>query len=141
MLGWRSTLKALRNRESTIKALRNRESTTRRFKTCSLKVFNYDEDGNKTRKPEYLLYDKDITLILPLFRQITKVLPFDEWEILFYYEVGHPLLHELLYEQKYRLNDPDYEQHIKTLLDTYCAKKINECPQKICLELHKRFPS
>jgi hypothetical protein len=123
---------------SSLTSLRHREATPRRFKTCSLKVFDDDQDGGKISRSEYMLYDKQITVIVSSFEQITSVLPFYEWGTLYYYELDRPLARELVYEEVYSLNDPNYGEYMKTVLKDY-ARRISRSPGRMCLQLHKRF--
>jgi hypothetical protein len=53
-----ATLRALRDSK------RDREATPRRFKTCTLKVFDYDEDGGLTSRSAHKL--AEIILVCPL---------------------------------------------------------------------------
>jgi hypothetical protein len=123
---------------STLTALRDREATPRRFKTCTLKVFNYDEDGGLTSRSEYLLKEIPLTVLVSLFEQITAVLPFEQWGRLYYYEQGNAFNRQLVYE-RITHNDQDFVEYMKTLLDGY-AGRINSSPARMCFQLHKRFP-
>ena len=123
---------------STVRALRDREATPRRFKTCTLRVFDYDEDGGLTSRSEYKLAECSLTVLVSLFEQITAVLPFEDWGRLYYYELGHALNRELVYE-RITHNDQDFVEYMKTLLDA-CARRINRSPARMCFQLHKRFP-
>ena len=80
---------------STVRALPDREATLRRFKTCTLRVFDYDEDGGLTSRSAYKLVECPLTVLVSLFEQITAVLPFEDWGRLYYYELGHALNREL----------------------------------------------
>ena len=123
---------------STVQALRDREATPRRFKTCTLKVFDYAPDGGLTSRSEYLLEEIPLTVFVSLFEQITAVLPFEQWGRLYYYELGNAFNRELVYE-RITHNDKDFVEYMKTQLDGY-ARRINRSPARMCFQLHKRFP-
>ena len=123
---------------STITALRDREATPRRFKTCTLKVFDYDEDGGLTSRSEHKLAEMPLTVLVSLFEQMTAVLPFEDWGRLYYYELGNAFNRELVYE-RITHNYKDFVEYMKTQLDGY-ARRINRSPARMCFQLHKRFP-
>ena len=129
---------------STLRALRDREATPRRFKTCTLKVFDYDEDGGLTSRSahklaEYpLAVNNNLVTGGSLFEQITAVLPFEDWGRLYYHELGHAFNRELVYE-RITHNNQDFAESMKTLLDGY-ASRINSSPTRMCFQLHRRFP-
>ena len=127
---------------STLRALRDREATPRRFKTCTLKVFDYDEDGGLTSRSAHKLAECPLAvnnnLVSSLFEQITTVLPFEDWGRLYYHELGHAFNRELVYE-RITHNDQDLVEHMKTQLDAY-ARRINSSPSRMCFQLHRRFP-
>ena len=122
-------------------ALLGPETAPRRFtsfKTCTLKVFDYDEDGGLESRSEYKLAEVTITVFGSLFEQMTAVLPFDKWGRLYYYELDNERNRELLYE-RITANDQDFIENTKTLLDDY-ARRINRSPGRMCFHLHRRFP-
>ncbi len=121
---------------------RTREATGRRISlpTCTLTVFNHDEDGQISCDKKYILKECEITMHFPLFEQITAELPFKEWETLYLLRQGGHLGNPsgiVLYDQKYFVN---IRSLIVLPLDLEWVKeRIRQSQEHPHFHLHKRF--
>ena len=127
------------SRTHMLRQLREREVTGRtRHPVFHLRVFDYDEDGGITSKPQYALCNQRMVFAGSLFDLLDSVLPFEEWGTLYFLE-GDFRGREIVFEEFYH-DDPTIREHMRFELDHDYTWRIRRAPDRTCLQLHRRFP-
>ena len=122
-----------------LRHLRDREVTGRtRQPVFNLRVFDYDEDGGITSNLQYALCNQRMVLAGSLFDLLDSVLPFEEWGKLYFFVLGS-ITGELVFEESYH-DDPTMREQMRSLLDQDYTRRICRTPNRMCLQLHRRFP-
>ena len=126
-------------RNKIVSWLEKRETTGQRVslppRTCTLTVFNHDENGQISHDKKYILRECQITMLLDLFEQMTAELPFKEWETLYLLRQGGHLGDPrgiLLYDKKYFVST-------KSLDLEWVKERIRQSQEHPHFHLHKRF--
>jgi len=124
-------------RNKIVSWLEKRETTGQRVslppRTCTLTVFNHDENGQISHDKKYILRECQITMLLDLFEQMTAVLPLKEWKTLRLFLHGNfDSRGILLYQQEYFVN-PGH------LNFEWVKEIIRQSKEPAHFHLHKRF--